>query len=107
MRLPLVLLRGAPPGRWRVPVTLLLLWGRPPGCLPTGRGAVIGLGWTVLRVVATRRVRTVAVDVRTLLGMRGACRGDRLLERRLRYGLRPRLAAFDGKLPRGLDGRLV
>jgi len=91
-----MLLRCAPTGRWRVPMTLLLLRGRPTGCLPTGRGAVVGLSRTILRVMATGRVRTIAVAVVALLRMGGAGSGDRLFECRLRYRLRPRLAAFDG-----------
>ena len=107
----------SPPGLRRVPVPrllglLLLGWRRPTRRTPAGRSAVIGLPGTtrtVLRVMTPGGMRTIAiataiaVGVGALLGMRGAGRGDRLLERRFRHRLRPRLAAFDSELARCFD----
>ena len=91
--------RRTPPRRGRIPVALLLRRRRrPTGGLPPRRRTVVGLRRSVVRVVATGRVRAVAVGVGALLGMHGAGRGDRLLEGGLRGRLRPRLATLDGKL---------
>ena len=108
LRLTRLVRRRTPPRRGRVPVALLLRRRRrPAGGLPPRRRTVVGLRRSVIRVVATGRVRAVAVGIGALLGMHGAGRGDRLLEGGLGGRLRPRLATLDGKLARGLDGRFV